>query len=65
MDTTGTFEMAQKFAKHGCLVTIHKHYSVKEWIQFCENNPKCLPFVAVSAGSSDNDFVKLTEVCLV
>ncbi len=31
MDTTGTFEMAIAFAKHKCLVCMHKHYSIEEW----------------------------------
>jgi len=61
MDTTGTFEMALTFTEFGCVVAIHKHYSVEEWVTFAEKHPKCLPFVAVSAGSG-KDFDKLCSI---
>ena len=63
MDTTGTFEMAIAFAKHDCMVAIHKHYTLQEWIKFGKNNESILSkCVAVSAGTSENDFKKVCEV---
>jgi len=61
MDTTGTFEMAEVFKDFGCIVAIHKHYSVEEWVIFSEAHSDCLPFVAVSAGSG-KDFGKLSSI---
>jgi len=61
MDTTGTFEMAIAFKEFGCVVAIHKHYSVQDWIDFSEKYSDCLPFVAVSAGSG-KDFDNLCNI---
>jgi len=61
MDTTGTFEMALAFKKFGCVVAIHKHYSVKDWVTFAKEHPDCLPFIAVSAGSG-KDFENLCSI---
>lgn len=61
MDTTGTFEMAKKFKEFGCLVAIHKHYSVEDWVKFASENEDVLPFLAVSAGSG-KDFDKLNQI---
>jgi GMP reductase len=62
MDTTGTFEMAIAFARNKMCVACHKHYSVEDWVEFSKAHPEVLPFVAVSAGSSQRDFEKLLEV---
>jgi len=62
MDTVGTFEMALEMAKHGCLVTIHKHYSVDDWMTFTSTNPNAAPFVAASAGTSQADMAKLDAI---
>jgi len=61
MDTTGTFEMAAVFKEFECIVAIHKHYSVQDWVDFSEKHPDCLPFVAVSAGSG-KDFDNLCNI---
>jgi len=61
MDTTGTFEMAIVFKDFGCIVAIHKHYSVEEWVDFADKHSDCLPFIAVSAGSG-KDFDKLCAI---
>jgi GMP reductase len=67
MDTTGTFEMAIAFARNKMCVACHKHYSVEDWVEFSKSHPEVLPFVAVSAGSSQRDFERLLEVffCVV
>lgn len=62
MDTTGTFGMAEELAKHGCLVAIHKHYSVEEWKEFVVASPRVAPYVAASAGTSESDMAKLDAI---
>lgn len=62
MDTTGTFEIAKCFAGHAMFVCIHKHYSVDEWKTFAQNNPDILKSIAVSSGTSDNDYEKIKAI---
>lgn len=63
MDTTGTFEMAKEFVKYNCSVAIHKHYEVEDWIKFYkEFDKKLLKYIAISSGTSDNDFNKLQMI---
>jgi len=62
MDTTGTFEMAKAFLLHDTFVCIHKHYTVDEWLTFAKENPDCMKNVAVSSGTSDSDFEKITQI---
>lgn len=62
MDTTGTFEMAKTFTQHGMFVAIHKHYTLEEWKTFAVENPSCLDHVAVSSGTSDLDFKRITAI---
>jgi len=62
MDTTGTFEMAIEFAKHQAMVAIHKYYSTEAWKEFVDKNPQCVPYVAVSSGTSENDFKCMCDI---
>lgn len=78
MDTTGTFEIAKAFHEHNLFVCMHKHYSygrislficdltrhfsVEQWVQFAKNNPEVIKNVAVSSGTSDNDFEKMSAI---
>lgn len=63
MDTTGTFEMAEAFSGHGCFVAIHKHYSIEEWEKFIDSATEgVLSNIAVSAGSSLDDFERLKKI---
>ncbi len=67
MDTTGTFEMAKEFAKHKMMVAIHKHYSIEQWGTFMateekNNNSEMFDYMAVSAGTSDRDFEKISKI---
>ena len=48
--------------QHKAFTAIHKHYSVEQWVQFGSANPEVLDYVAVSAGTSDQDWAKLQEV---
>jgi len=62
MDTVGTFEMATKLSEFKMLVAIHKHYSVEDWHRFAAEKPEVLPYVAVSAGTSEADLQKLKDI---
>lgn len=41
---------------------MHKYYTVDDWKKFVEENPECLPHVAVSAGMAQQDFERLTDI---
>ena len=56
MDTTGTFEIAIVLAKYKCFTAVMKQYTFEQWEKFGTANPDALPFVAVSAGVSENEF---------
>jgi GMP reductase len=56
MDTTGTFEMAKALHPQKVITCMHKHYSFDEWVAFAEECPEALPYVTVSAGTSQSDF---------
>ncbi len=63
MDTVGTFEMALALQKHKMFTAIHKHYTIEEWNDFLNKAPVGIEnFIAVSSGTSNNDFEKL---CLI
>lgn len=62
MDTVGTFEMALTLSKHKCFTAIHKHYSIDEWKKFGEEHPEVFDYIAVSSGTSANDFERLQAV---
>lgn len=62
MDTVGTFEMAAALHKHNLFTTIHKHYSLEEWIQFASNNRDVLKNVAISQGISESDRRKVASI---
>ncbi|KAJ1391773.1 guanosine monophosphate reductase 2, partial [Ochromonadaceae sp. CCMP2298] len=59
MDTVGTFEIAEAFAEFKMLTCMHKHYTLEQWVEWGSTHPHCLPYVAVSMGTSEEDFVKL------
>ncbi len=58
----GTFQIAEAFAVHKMITCIHKHYSVEEWAVWGAAHEDILPFVAVSAGTSEDDFKKVAAV---
>jgi GMP reductase len=65
MDTVGTFDMAKTLAGHTLFTTIHKHYAVQDWEEFADSvnrDPKILDHIAISAGTSESDFTKLTQI---
>lgn len=69
MDTTGTFEMAEKLMKYNMVAVIHKHYSVEDWNTFVLNEPidtkrveSLQNFVVPSIGASDEDLEKYRKI---
>jgi len=62
MDTTGTFEMAVEFTKHKAFVAIHKYYSTEQWKEFSVKHAESIAHVAVSSGTSDNDYKNMCEI---
>ncbi|XP_064398312.1 GMP reductase 2-like isoform X1 [Halichondria panicea] len=62
MDTVGTFEMALALGQFDVFTCIHKHYSPEEWAKFADENPTILKNVAVSSGSGDVDYTKLSAI---
>lgn len=62
MDTTGTFEMAQKLSQYKVLTCLHKHYSIDELVSWGKNNLESLEYVSISTGTRENDIEKLTEI---
>ncbi|CEM01843.1 unnamed protein product [Vitrella brassicaformis CCMP3155] len=63
MDTTGTFDIADAFAKHKLVAAIHKHYSVEDWSAWAGGKGKALTdFYAVSTGIGSEDLAKLDKV---
>ena len=62
MDTVGTFEMAVALAEHIMLVAIHKWYTIEEWDNFVSKHPKVLSNIAISSGTSEDDFKKITTI---
>eukprot|EP00731_Ephydatia_muelleri_P026250 Em0018g350a len=62
MDTVGTFEMAAVLAEDDLFTTIHKHYTLEDWKKFAEKSPEVLKNVAVSSGSSAEDYASMKEI---
>ncbi|XP_069044840.1 GMP reductase 2 [Lepisosteus oculatus] len=62
MDTVGTFEMARAMQRFSLFTAVHKHYSVDEWKDFAKSFPECVEHVAVSCGTGQGDFERLSAV---
>ena len=63
MDTVGTFEMAEALSKEKIITAIHKHYTVKEWSQFLENQPDSIyDYIALSTGIGKDDEGKIQQI---
>lgn len=71
MDTTGTFEMAEAFARHECMVALHKHYSLEQYAEWVDKHAKLMSspdpreYIAVSTGILDRDLEKLSQVLAI
>ncbi|XP_019714117.1 GMP reductase 2 isoform X2 [Hippocampus comes] len=62
MDTVGTFEMARALNNFTVFTAVHKHYSVEDWQEFAAKQPECLENVAVSTGTGEADFQKMSAI---
>ena len=62
MDTTGTFDMAVALSKYKMITALHKHYSSDEIIEFCQKEKEAIPYIAISSGTSNEDFDKMKDV---
>lgn len=63
MDTVGTFEMALALMKHKMFTAVHKHYTNEHWAKFLAEAPNGVEnFIAISTGTSTDDFEKLTDI---
>ncbi|XP_015521067.1 GMP reductase 1-like [Neodiprion pinetum] len=62
MDTIGTFEMAKALSQHGIFTTVHKYYTAEEWKDFAARNPGCINNIAVSSGTGQEDFERLSSI---
>jgi GMP reductase len=58
----GTFEIAEAFGSNKMITCMHKHYTVDEWVRWGEAHPDLLDFVAVSSGTSNEDFTKMSAI---
>ena len=65
MDTVGTFQIAEAFAQSKMVTCIHKHYSTEEWANWTAAHPDVLPSMAVSSGTSEEDFKKVGDILAV
>lgn len=64
MDTCGTFTMAKAAMKHKIITCLHKHYTVKELVDFYKAlSPVEHDFVWYSMGIKADDFLKLRQFC--
>jgi GMP reductase len=63
MDGVGTFEIADKLAEGGIFTCLVKTYSVEELVEYFNSDiPERTNNVAMSIGTSDDDFHKLVDV---
>jgi GMP reductase len=62
MDHTGTFAMAKVLAKHQMLTAINKFAGVEEFSKKLAKDKKLTDHVFITAGTSDEDFLRLTKV---
>ncbi|EFN72360.1 GMP reductase 1 [Camponotus floridanus] len=49
-------------ADHGLFTTIHKYYTADEWKNFCTLNPDCIKNIAVSSGTGNEDYERLSSI---
>lgn len=62
MDSTGTFEMCSVVSNKGVITCLHKYYSPAQILDFCANNRHTVPYIAVSAGTGQDDFATISAV---
>ena len=62
MDTTGTFAMAKEMANLGHVCCLHKHYDVRDLVDFyTQYNISMLQYTWYSMGMKPTEFIKLKQ----
>lgn len=62
MDSTGTFEMCAVVSARGVVTCLHKYYSSAQILDFCAKNKQTIPYIAISAGTGQDDFSTISAV---
>ena len=64
MDTTGTFEVYETLAKHGCITALHKFYTEKDFTEYKNTEEKTLDpnLFMVSTGITNDDYDRLESI---
>lgn len=62
MDTTGSFFMADTMGFHNCITVLHKHYSVKEYLDFYDGYKHTASLLFLSTGTGEADLNKLEAI---
>ena len=64
MDTTGTFEVYETLAKHGCITALHKFYTEKDFTEYKNTEGKTLDpnLFMVSTGITNDDYDRLESI---
>lgn len=62
MDSTGTFEMCAVVATKRVITCLHKYYTSKQIIDFAASHKFAIPYMAVSAGTGQEDFETISMV---
>lgn len=69
IESVGTFGVVTEMANQSAFTCVHKHYDCKEWTQYLDEASVACPNIknhmAVSSGTSEDDFRKLCEVCVL
>ena len=62
MDTTGTFEVYETLAKHGCVTALHKFYTKEDFVEYQSTKSLNPNLFMVSTGISNDDYDRLESI---
>ena len=62
MDTTGTFEVYETLANHGCVTALHKFYTKEDFIEYQSSKVLDPNLFMVSTGISNDDYDRLISI---
>lgn len=62
MGTSGTFEIAEILLNNGCLATVHKHFSAKQWETFVEKTTSNIDNLFFPIGMNMEDIETLKHL---
>lgn len=61
MDTIGTFEMAEALFKYDCCAALHKHYSIKDLVDFFKQNEQNEHLLFFTMGITEESVEKFNQ----